>query len=302
MAAGKRIALSNEERFRIASDLHVMLLDEIFRVTGWRSGDAVFHGGTSLKVAWDSPRFSEDLDFMTNPDEALKLDGKMAEVAKRIERRAAAAFPGGRLETRPRSAREGGLKRWDVVWTHPLRHGQVLVKAEFFAAPPAALDGYKSVMRVPFPDPEGAVRISTPIAVPELVSAWADKVKAVATRPAFKWRDAYDLSHVARRLGSPGPFPEDAELLAALDATAAIYGATSAVIAEGLDRVRSSGALDDVAAFENDMARWFPSGTFASLRGAGMFASALGEAKAEIARACALIAAGPSPATAGARP
>lgn len=302
MTAGKRVALSNEERFRIASDLHVMLLDEIFRVTGWRSGDAVFHGGTSLKIAWDSPRFSEDLDFMTSPDEALKLDGKMAEVAKRIERRAAAAFPGGKLETRPRSAREGGLKRWDVVWSHPLRHGQVLVKAEFFSAPPAALDAYRSVMRVPFPDPERSVRISTPIAVPELVSAWADKVKAIATRPAFKWRDAYDLCHVARRLASPGPFPNDVDLLLALDATAAIYGVTPAAIADGLDKVRSSGALDDLASFERDMARWFPAGPFASLRQAGTFEGALREAKGEIARACRLIAAAPAPAETGMRP
>jgi hypothetical protein len=57
----KRRALTQVEQFSIASTLHSIVLDELFRATRWLAPIAVFHGGTSLAIARGSARFSEIL-------------------------------------------------------------------------------------------------------------------------------------------------------------------------------------------------------------------------------------------------
>src|SRR5205814_1449585 len=142
----------------------------------------------------------------------------------------------------------------------------------------------------------GSIAVTTPIPVPELVSAWADKIKAVATRDDFKWRDAYDLWWIARCVLDEGA-PSDHERIEAIRVTAAIYDKTLDDVGAGLSRVVDSGILSDERAFEADMKRWFSHDVFTRYRAAGQFHEALVVTSREIARALSLIGAATGKAT-----
>src|SRR3546814_16461626 len=81
------------------------------------------------------------------------------------------------------------------------------------------------------------IRITTPIPMPELISSWADKIKAVATRPAVKWRDLFDLDFIATRWSISGR-PDDTALLEAVETPAAIYNRTVDEVREGSEERR----------------------------------------------------------------
>lgn len=188
--------LNKAEQFEIASTLHAMLLEELFRETSWLAPQAVFHGGTALALIRDSLRFSEDLDFMVTPEAIEGLDIAIEKVRGRVDFRMSMLLPGGRVSAKGPKGDE--VTKWEFKWDHPGRRGKVMVKAEFLVASANLLAAYRSTHVVPLS--RGAVAVSTPIPVPDLISAWADKIKAIATRPAFKWRDAFDLAWIVRCL------------------------------------------------------------------------------------------------------
>lgn len=80
-------ALTQIEHFEIASTLHAVVLDELFRATHWLAPMAVFHGGTSLALVRASIRFSEDLDFMVDEHAASGLGEIMAKLRARLDGR-----------------------------------------------------------------------------------------------------------------------------------------------------------------------------------------------------------------------
>jgi len=285
MDLNKKAAITKDEQFEIASTLHAMFLDSLFRETDWMASDAVFHGGTSLALARDSERFSEDLDFMITPQAREKLTAAMEKVRGRIDLSMSLEYPGGKVSLKGPKGDE--VTKWELRWEHPNRHGKVMVKAEFFITDPEMLAKYRATHLVP--TSRGIVSVRTPIPVPELVSSWADKIKAIATRPDFKWRDAFDLAWVCKiinkaDLGATDDtvIGSDENKLAALETTAGIYGKTLEDIAVGLERVCQSGVLDNVTEFEKDMARWFPDDIFPRFKATGMFARSLKETKQEI--------------------
>jgi hypothetical protein len=286
MAAEKKTAISKDEQFEIASTLHAMFLDALFRETDWMATDAVFHGGTSLALARNSIRFSEDLDFMITPQALGALTYAMAKIAGRIDLSMSMAYPGGKVILK--GPKGDDVVKWELKWEHPNKHGKVMVKAEFFVTKPELLARYRSTHLVP--TSRGIVAVRTPIPVPELVSSWADKIKAIATRPDFKWRDAFDLALIIgmidkadlRAKGDKDLIGTPENKIAALEATAGIYDKSIDDVAEGLDRVLQSGALDDVKSYEKDMFRWFPDADFPRFKTTGMFERTLAETKREI--------------------
>lgn len=283
---GRRTALTRDEQFAIASALHAVVLDELFRATRWLAPVAVFHGGTSLALVRSSVRFSEDLDFMVDERAASKLGPIMGRLEARFDLAMSLQYPGCMIAVRGPRGKE--VRTWQVAWSHPDRRNVVMVKVEFLVAREGLLASYRSTHRVP--DSKGSVAVTTPIPVPQLVAAWADEIKAVATRVDFKWRDAFDLWWIARCL-----LREDelsvADRLDALKVTAAIYDKTLDDVARGLSRVLDSAVLTDLEAFEADMSRWFSRDVFARYRAAGQFDQALATAIREIERARSLIGA-----------
>ena len=263
--------LTPADNLWICSAAQAVLLDEIFKVTGWSGEDATFHGGTSIKFAWGSPRFSEDLDFMVSNERLDQLAGLADEVAKRAVRRIGALTPGASVAFKANPQRPGRdrMDTWDVRWSHPMRHGVAKVKCEFYAVLPGMLRLYRGRTVAPVPG-GGGVRMTAPVPVADLVSLWGDKVKAIATRPEFKMRDAHDLGFVSRQFEATGGRPSDEELREALVTTAGIYGKTPEEVAEGVEARLSDGTMDRTDDYMRDMVRWFDAATYASLEGQGL--------------------------------
>jgi len=284
MELTSRAPLMKEEQFEIASTMHAMVLDRLFSETHWLAPQAVFHGGTALSFVRDSQRFSEDLDFMVTPDAIEGLDDAIDKVRWRVDLLMAKLYPGGRVTVK--GPKGDQVTKWEFKWEHPGRRGKVMVKAEFLVTRADLLAAYRTTHMVP--TSRGAVGVSIVIPVPDLVSAKADKIKAIATRPDFKWRDAFDLAWIARCLKREDEVMPD-EFRVALGATASIYDKTLEDVAEGLSRVLASGVMDDVASFEADMTRWFPDEDVPRYRSSGYFRNALAEAKREVERSLDLI-------------
>jgi len=280
----KRSELTQEEEFEIASTLHALILKELFEETSWVAKQAVFHGGTALAMVRNSPRFSEDLDFMLTQEAAQELDVLMGKVRERVNLRIGMEFFGSQVTVKGPKGDE--VSRWEFKWEHPNRRSKVMVKVEFLVTEADLLRAYQSSHLVP--TSRGAIGVSVFIPVPNLISAWADKVKAIATRPDFKWRDAFDVAWINQCLKREDPIPAE-EYIDALTATASIYGKTLEDVAEGLERVLASGAMDDVSTFEDDMGRWFLRKDAERYIAGGVFKRMLGEAKREIEKSLALV-------------
>lgn len=275
--------LSQEENFEVASLMHATILDELIRCTDWVKTDAVFHGGTSLSIIRESVRFSEDLDFMITEECAEGLASALKSVHERMSIALEGHYPGSKLDLRGPKGRD--VSQWLFVWSHPSRRGTVQVKAEFLVTKKNLLANYASTHIVP--NSRRAVLVKSHVPVPLLVSAWADKIKAIATRPAFKWRDAYDLSYIARSM-----YREDtgrAEKSQAIRATAAIYGTSMEQIDAGLRRVMASGVFEDVASFEADMKRWFDPDIYSRMLKRDVFTSDLEVAANEVSEAISIL-------------
>jgi len=275
--------LSREESFEVASVMHATILDELIRCTSWAKDDAVFHGGTSLSIARDSIRFSEDLDFMITEECAAGLEAAVRKVRDRIALTLNIHYPGGSLELKGPKGRE--ICQWLFTWSHPARRGHVQVKTEFLVTKKNLLANYASTHVVP--NSRRAVIVKSQVPVPVYVSAWADKIKAIATRPAFKWRDAYDLSYIAHSMVRENL--TDRQKASAIEATAAIYGTSMSRIEEGLKGVLESGVFEDVESFEADMRRWFDSETFEGRKRRNMFSDDLETAAQEVSEALAIV-------------
>jgi predicted nucleotidyltransferase component of viral defense system len=275
--------LTREETFEIASVLHATILDELIRCTDWVKSDAVFHGGTSLSIARNSVRFSEDLDFMITEECAAGLGEAIRSVHKRIGLLLANHYPGGQLELR--GPRGNEVSQWTFVWSHPSRRGSVQVKAEFLITKKDLLAAYASTHVVP--NSRRAVMVKSHVPVPVLVSAWADKIKAIATRPAFKWRDAYDLAHISRSMIRENLTDENKAR--AIAATAAIYNTDLSEIEDGLSSVVERGVFTEVGRFQADMQRWFDANTYGHMVKRDVFAADLRLAGQEVDEAVAIL-------------
>ncbi|MDW9481701.1 hypothetical protein GOB57_23930 [Sinorhizobium meliloti] len=275
--------LSQEENFEIASVMHATILDELIRCTDWVKTDAVFHGGTSLSIIRESVRFSEDLDFMITEECVEGLAAAVRSVHDRMSLILGSHYPGGHLDLKGPKGRD--VCQWLFVWSHPARRGNVQVKAEFLITKKNLLANYASTHIVP--NSRRAVLVKSHVPVPVLVSAWADKIKAIATRPAFKWRDAYDLSYISRSMVRENLSDDDKAR--AIRATAAIYGTSMADLEQGLRRVLESGVFEEVEAFEADMKRWFDADTYERMLRRDVFRNDLEVAAQEVSDAIAIL-------------
>ena len=75
--------LTPAQAFDLRQALHVATLDALMASRRWEPGELVFQGGTSLHLAYGSPRYSEDLDFLVNS--SLNLQFIAAAVQARLE-------------------------------------------------------------------------------------------------------------------------------------------------------------------------------------------------------------------------
>lgn len=288
MDLDKRSQFTPEERLEISQSMQIALLDQIAKNLRWSTGDAAFHGGTCISTAWNSPRWSEDIDFLMSRNFRGSLMKVAPKVASAVRLQMGLTYPGCVVEFQVKPGNESKvdvIDRWEVKWQHANRIGKIFVKAEFYATNPDLMISYKSTLTRPSIP---GVSVSVVIPVGELISLWADKLKVIATRDGFKWRDVHDLGFVADSLDRRG-WPNASELVAALSTSASIYGKTLADVRSGLEARLAEGHFSNKSAFITDMSRWYPANLHADLADRGLFDQYLSRSEQEIQRATGII-------------
>lgn len=178
--------------------------------------EALFHGGTCLRLVHDLARFSEDLDFLLKrADPAFRWTRYLEAVSRDC------AMQGIRFEATDKSALDSAVRK---AWLKTDAIGAVLefaapfprrkemkirIKLEVDSRPPEGSGFETHYLRFPAP---------LPLTVQDLPSAFATKSHALLCRPYTKGRDWYDfiwfvsrrttprLDVLARALNQQGPW------------------------------------------------------------------------------------------------
>lgn len=156
----------------------------------WKSNELVFHGGTSLHLSWNSPRFSEDLDFLLsreigNIDQIMK---NVHNTIKEIFYKEDALF---KVEVLNKTKDANRMPVYHVKVGHEKFLGKAMIKVEFWRVDAEYLKKYPVQLRTP--KHSDWVVDTHPVPAADLETAFCDKLTAFATRPFLKWRDIYDL-------------------------------------------------------------------------------------------------------------
>lgn len=187
-----QIAPTKETLMEWSQTAQVLALESLLLSSGWRPGEVAFHGGTSLHLSWNSPRHSEDLDFLLSR-EVRDLDRVMDAVERRVGEHFLAIHPDFKVEVVDKTRNADRMPEYALRVSRKGYLGKALVKMEFWKVAPEFLRDYPIALRSPMLPGEVASTVSSPVPAADLTAAFADKLTAFATRRALKWRDIYDL-------------------------------------------------------------------------------------------------------------
>lgn len=207
MAAEKRKPLPPGLASRWSQLAHAFYLQALITESNWGFNEIAFHGGTSLRMSWNSPRHSEDLDFLL-ARQVENLDAISAKVEQALKDLFLAEDPNLRVELRSKTKDPNRMAVYQIVVSHPYFIGNAMAKAEFWRVDDSYLAGYPVALRTPATQGEVVGLLSTPIPAATLQTAYADKLTAFATRPHLKWRDIYDLWWIGTQTNTPLKMPE----------------------------------------------------------------------------------------------
>lgn len=135
----------DEKTARRWSDLgHFAFIEAITSEAVLKPKQFAFHGGTSLHLSWNSPRFSEDLDFLLNRTLAGRMKKLMPRIAKRMKAILEAHEPGLDVEILDKTKEGSNLINWRLALSSKQVRGSTHVKAEFWQVEPGYLDAYQT--------------------------------------------------------------------------------------------------------------------------------------------------------------
>lgn len=250
----KNKPLDAETERDVAALTHALVIDGIARRTNWTIKELVFQGGTSLALAWNSPRFSEDLDFVVA--KGLNLSDEMRKVARHVEEGLMPHYPGARLDLKDkvRPEKQNGVFYFDVVLAGVL--GNVKVKAEFWQVDPEKVIEYQGT----YSQIDGRCNVKPMFAVATPEQLYIDKINAIANRDRLKWRDLFDLwflktqqgKRISEKLDEPEKFVE------MLEACASLYDKTARDAIDGLQRFTDKDTDSLVELAETQLKPWLP--------------------------------------------
>lgn len=169
--------------------LHVATLDAMVASRRWQPGEMLFQGGSSLHLAYGSPRFSEDLDFVV--DRSINLET----VNRGMERFLVDAgwLPKGAVIAVTKAKAEKNPASFFVSLAEAGVRNPVKVKVEFWQADPKDVAAV-SVKVQPVRMTRGmASGMQAFVPTAELEEIHADKVFAIGARKFLKPRDVFDL-------------------------------------------------------------------------------------------------------------
>ena len=198
MVKKKQRPLTAAKKVEIAERLHISIVEKIVHAKVWVCENLVFHGGTSLHLAWKSPRFSEDLDFIINKDRGQDIQKIVHSITKDLNREWHLK-DGGSISFKEKKGPENKMMVYHFVYSHPELRGNVKVKAEFLQIHKELVNNYDSEIQELYSDSTDV--IVRPVAsIATLHSFYTDKVTAIVNRPYEKIRDFFDLWWLTRAI------------------------------------------------------------------------------------------------------
>lgn len=245
---------------------HVSFIEAFLSTVRVDSKKFAFHGGTSLHLSWQSPRFSEDLDFLLSRDMGKKIVEEMPKVKEKLTSILKSHDPGFIVDIKDKTKDNSRLLNFMVILSHPQYHGNVKIKAEFWQVDTEYLDKYQTKFARPVSRTDYLSVVSQPLPAATLEAAYADKLTAFATRPHLKWRDLFDLWWIERQINVT---PEDM-------ARKFLHHVKAYNTVEGL---KPSDALlhfltkdpDEIASMADpDLKKWLPKSLWENLEGRGV--------------------------------
>lgn len=214
--------------------LACLSLKEFFR-------HAVFQGGTALRLLYESPRFSEDLDFvLREKDSPARISSHNAALVAFLNK----AFPFVEEVTASLQKETSFLERVTVRLHSARPERNIRVNLELARVP-----SYSNLPKVlAYPPLNPAVRVES------LREILADKVTALLLRPYLKGRDVWDLHFLL----ADRKLTVDWKLVAQ---KLADYGHTPVKLSARTAAARDSLAQDGASALAREMPRLLPRAT-----------------------------------------
>lgn len=190
----------------------------------WKSNffdEALFHGGTSLRILYDLPRFSEDIDFMLRkPDPEFPWHKHVKELEQTLTQFGiqCEVQPKGKMVSTVRKAvlKDNSItKQINLSFRNRDPGQKIRIKLEIDTNPPEYSDETESVLK--FPE-------THTIRHQDLGSSFALKIHAMLCRSYTKGRDWYDfvwyvskrvqpnLPHLRAALIQNGPWKDQNDL------------------------------------------------------------------------------------------
>lgn len=194
-----------ETRVRQSEVLQLLLLDSLYGHSG--SQHIIFQGGTALRWVYGGPRFSEDLDFVTN----LPLD-KIQSILKALtikaSRACVAQFGPGQSEQQIKGKRATAFKTF-FIYRPDSQRDRIAVKLEFESLQPDQTPGFQKHVFRDLPQVSRLITSghlflpysSTIILVETPEDILTDKIRALYERQYLKGRDIFDLWWIVSQLG-----------------------------------------------------------------------------------------------------
>ncbi len=204
--------------------------------------DVVFQGGTSLRLFYGNPRFSEDLDFVLRQGKnTFDLTKTIAKVKTFIQEQ----FPFIEEINVGVQKNDQYMQRFILQTSSDMADQKIRINIELASVP-----SYRNHPKIlDYPPLNPAVRVE------DAGEILADKVTALGSRPYVKGRDIWDIyflfaeKHLA--------IPWDLVFQKTRD-----YGGTPAVFITNLSKARERLKTEGVSILSNEIKRFLPKSTF----------------------------------------
>lgn len=249
------------------SDLgHMAFIDALTSTAVLKADQFAFHGGTSLHLSWQSPRFSEDLDFLLDKELGEAMPKMMKKIEKRMLHILRAVDPNFDLEIREKTKPGSNLLDHLVVVTHKHYQGTSKVKAEFWQVDADYLKDFETKFAYPIKEGDIISKVSQPLPAATLEAAYADKLTAFATRRHLKWRDVFDLWWIGKQVDVDVPRMADRFLHHVTAFTTYDELPPAAALRKFLERDRDQ----IISEADPDLKKWLPTALWNTLKGEGV--------------------------------
>lgn len=252
---------TQEELNHLAIWLQQKILENLCKIKKWQAGDIAFHGGTSLRLMYDSPRYSEDLDFLIHPE--VRLKPLMQRLHQELTIQMKDTFgPNSNLHLKMKEYDDKPFIVYRFNLERPNRYTNVEVKVEFSMTPVVIAYGSNRVKTNTTLKYIDSIELKVdPYSFPvgNIQQLFWDKMYAIAHRPYVKQRDLFDINWLYQFPNCPKPNYQ--EMVEKLELMNNIYQYPTS-LPEFLQKIKDRVTLFEKDEFKSgffeEMKRWLP--------------------------------------------